>query len=57
MAIIGAQILGHTKVGHLGLPITDQEYIVTAKIAVQYAMVMEVGESLCHIVANVHLHV
>ena len=56
-ARVAAQQLGHAKVGHLGSPAADQEDIVAAEVAVQHLVAMEVGESLCHVVANVHLHV
>ena len=56
-ARVTAQQLGHAKVGHLGSPAADQEDIVAAEVSVQHLVVMEVGESLCHIVTNVHLHV
>ena len=48
--------LGHAKVSHLGSA-TDQEDVVAAEVAVQHLVAMEVGESLCQVVANVHLHV
>ena len=54
---VTAQQLGHAKVGHLGSPATDHEDVVAAEVAVQHLVAMEVGESLCHVVANVHLHV
>ena len=56
-ARVTTQQFGHAKVGHLGSPAADQEDIVAAEVTVQYLVAMEVGESLCHIVANVHLHV
>ena len=54
---VTAQQLGHTKVCHFGSPAADQEDIVAAEVSVQHLVVMEVGKSLCHVVANVHLHV
>ena len=42
--------LGHAKVSHLGSA-TDQEDVVAAEVAVQHLVAMEVGESLCHVVA------
>ena len=56
-ARVAAQQLGHAKVGHLGSPAADQEDVVAAEVVVQHLVAMEVGESLCHVVANVHLHV
>ncbi|CAI8006925.1 hypothetical protein GBAR_LOCUS4970 [Geodia barretti] len=56
-ARVAAQQFGHAKVGHLGSPAADQEDVVAAEVAVQHLVAMEVGESLCHVVANVHLHV
>ena len=56
-ARVSAQQLGHAKVGHLGSPAADQEDVVAAEVSVQHLVVMEVGESLCHVVTNVHLHV
>ena len=54
---VTAQQLGHAKVGHLSSPAADQEDVVTAEVSVQHLVVMEVGESLCHVVTNVHLQV
>ena len=56
-ARVTAQQLGHAEVGHLGSPAADQEDVVAAEVSVQHIVVMEVGKSLCHVVANVHLHV
>ena len=56
-ARVTTQQLGHAKVGHLGSPAADQEDVVAAEVSVQHLVVMEVGESLCHVVANTHLHV
>ena len=54
---VTAQQLGHAKVSHLGSPAADQEDVVAAEVAVQHLVAMEVGESLCHVVANVLLRV
>ena len=54
---VTAQQLSHAKVGHLGSPAADHEDVVAAEVAVQHLVAMEVGESLCHVVTNVHLHV
>ena len=52
---IGSQQPGHAEVSHLGSAAPDHEDIVAAKIMMKPFVTVQVGESLGHIMSNVHL--
>ena len=52
---VSPQQPGHAKVCHLGPAAPDQEDVVAAEVAMKHLVTVQVGESLGHIMANVHL--
>ena len=54
---VGPQQPGHAKVGHLGPAAPDQKDIVAAEVTMKHLVTVQVGESLGHVMGNVHLDV